>query len=1596
MAGSGGSYEDDFEEGSNGFSDISPRGSHGLEGLLEGDVFSPEPVRSTFLTNSSPGNDYDLDFKGQESARSVSGEEEDDEVTSLTPRRKIVGNGFERPIHRQSLQEFENLERLLKEQSQGSADGEDMKGRSFPGEKAGFRQDYDGDSRNGNMTDQSDDIFKRGHNESLEDGTEFDGMLNGDAHRYGDDDMMKYMEATPRDHPDVAYHPGGRPYDIMDNLYDNDSLEGYNGDAAAENCPYLPSSQQDDFFSLSQEKMPEQLSHLESEDGSDLFSRSGENTLKKRESLTAVIQAAAFNVETFGAGDSPEGRANSSGGDIEHFKPIATSVRRPSRPLTAAQLKDRKSPEQVMSDDQLSLRSRESDRRSGSLKSGRTISSPAPSQRSVLSSRRSSRSSVKSHNGRSEQSFVESAGAATPRSSTPGDGTLVNGDLELSPSPVKPAGSSRGDIVPKLRLDDMTGHSEMSDMSEISKLDRTARSRLMSDEFVDQLQREYDELLQKYAQAENTIDQLRLGAKVNLQYNGPPAGQSDRNALALGRHAHEFHLSQGQRAVLSNNQGGLQHTPSGSRTNLVHATSSLSLGGSITPTRDNPGGVPPGNPAEGKLLALQFQAQGQRDRVDSFEILLRENHLPPSDQQRGLEGLKSGQSQLESNYMQAKEEHSTKVRLEGLGGQQATFDPERSLEGQIFQLGMRLDDIQETVEGNLRNNPPEPPTPSRRTPDVAMTTNDAAPHKGSDVERQAEATGVQSLPEGDYSLLLAKYEALKQLPPHPERDREIQELVKSLQNIPNFAVDGDHVSEPPATNGAGFYGNQANNDADEEIALDEAVDDHDGDVDGSSTHSSPFRETTSPDVFRPRGSGHHVLPKWQPPEDGSVSSMGSPDVDPPSSAGTSRKKGLTGKASSKQAQPSGHRSSNPRGDAGDGRRPKGVKSTLAPAEPEGDSGFMGSESSRQSLQTRGSDTRPKNRAQRLPPHSEDIKTAPARSSRLPVKQQRRETQPPPRKNEPVPLRQQAVPEEEDSIYSGGSRMARDRQSRAIPTDYQRKDTRPAVTKPHPAPSHREAIEQRSRTLAARTQPTRRNSPNSSLPLSNQYLSRTSSEPYNGTAMPKRASDQRSEAPSRSGRYDRRPNLPPSQPEFDRRSDVTRSSVRSEALRALQDEVNQLKAKVADARRNPVPPTIPEEASHLHREMSRNYGDDADDAASTRSSKSEMLRMLQEEIADLKEQLDNNDRTSHGAGMPQYATSTPLRDTLRDVLLERYIPRRDESIGASPIRTTSQRYRSPLKRDYLSSIRSPQLSHQAKQSYSRTRGANLSRTSPPPVFSSEQHYRTAAEPSPMYATRTSPCPMCGGSGIHSHEDFQYHPQPSNFSPAPPQVNPGVHGSPAVQPTYQYPQPSTFVPQSYPAAAPQNVSVAPPHLSSTPLVHGQSYVHPHSNVFAPPQIATQPQVSTQQQGGSAYTPGSVPQTGGGPPQVNTVVPPEISSPGQQGYSMSRPLHPEARPVYLIEKKQRGRYYVRDEATSDGEGGEELYYRRTPRSSRKQSRHTSRTAVHSKASDVPMELELSLDDAVHMAQRLQKTTHRLVSTVKRDVQLADSFNASPAIFR
>lgn len=83
------------------------------------------------------------------------------------------------------------------------------------------------------------------------------------------------------------------------------------------------------------------------------------------------------------------------------------------------------------------------------------------------------------------------------------------------------------------------------------KLRKEKSFRKETDEVYQRLQDDYDELLKKYAQAENTIDQLRIGAKLNLYSDLPPPQQSSFVNVSVQKQPGVFRFPRSSQAVLS-------------------------------------------------------------------------------------------------------------------------------------------------------------------------------------------------------------------------------------------------------------------------------------------------------------------------------------------------------------------------------------------------------------------------------------------------------------------------------------------------------------------------------------------------------------------------------------------------------------------------------------------------------------------------------------------------------------------------------------------------------------------------------------------------------------------------------------------------------------------------------------------------------------------------------------------------------------------------------------------------------------------------------------------------------------------------------------
>uniref|UniRef100_A0A8C1LA80 AT-hook transcription factor n=1 Tax=Cyprinus carpio TaxID=7962 RepID=A0A8C1LA80_CYPCA len=216
-----------------------------------------------------------------------------------------------------------------------------------------------------------------------------------------------------------------------------------------------------------------------------------------------------------------------------------------------------------------------------------------------------------------------------------------------------------------------------------------------------QLQEDYNRLLTKYAEAENTIDRLRLEAKVGLCSEPPkPSTAVLSGVIQEASKVITLSFPQAQRAEFG---AGSAH--------LIQQRDH-SENCRKTPTR--PSSVNSvGSRRSGSLTAnhltetLTKQTQRFQLQVDAFEALLKNGKLKPCEQIKGLSTLAQGQESLEHAYLDARAQSQMQQQRKG---RHVTFDPDRDLEGQIFRSGMRLEELKEWLEQAEQNKPISEPT----------------------------------------------------------------------------------------------------------------------------------------------------------------------------------------------------------------------------------------------------------------------------------------------------------------------------------------------------------------------------------------------------------------------------------------------------------------------------------------------------------------------------------------------------------------------------------------------------------------------------------------------------------------------------------------------------------------------------------------------------------------------------------------------------------------------------------------------------------------------------------------------------------------------
>ncbi|XP_067461756.1 protein AKNAD1-like isoform X1 [Thunnus thynnus] len=224
---------------------------------------------------------------------------------------------------------------------------------------------------------------------------------------------------------------------------------------------------------------------------------------------------------------------------------------------------------------------------------------------------------------------------------------------------------------------------------------------------VHHLQVEYDKLLTKYAEAENLIDQLRLGT------NTQPSAELTELFLEHDDDDDQGNLGEGRHL------GSLApHIPPseicGEKVETNHKSNikELNTASSIQPD--------PECPSDGERMTAELRdiISQFMQKVEEFKLSVSNMSVSTAEQQMMLRSMMEAQDQLERKYISKKDEHRAleMQNYMGLSRNTGTFDPNRLVEGDIFRIGMHLEDIKEMIDKHMCEQISPPHSSSTPTP----------------------------------------------------------------------------------------------------------------------------------------------------------------------------------------------------------------------------------------------------------------------------------------------------------------------------------------------------------------------------------------------------------------------------------------------------------------------------------------------------------------------------------------------------------------------------------------------------------------------------------------------------------------------------------------------------------------------------------------------------------------------------------------------------------------------------------------------------------------------------------------------------------------
>ncbi|KAI3375007.1 hypothetical protein L3Q82_021535, partial [Scortum barcoo] len=235
---------------------------------------------------------------------------------------------------------------------------------------------------------------------------------------------------------------------------------------------------------------------------------------------------------------------------------------------------------------------------------------------------------------------------------------------------------------------------------------------------VHHLQAEYDKLLTKYAEAENLIDQMRLGASAQpttelMQYLDCDGDHQGNILVDEGSHlgflAPQIPPSGSSLCLTSDimTDNIVEKGDTTAQSNIKEATTASSS-------------QPEEGPSDGERMTAELRdiIGHFMGKVEEFKLSVSNMSVSTAEQQMMLRSIMEAQDQLERKYISKKEEHRALVMQNyiGLSRNTGTFDPNRLVEGDIFRIGMHLEDIKEMIDKNVCEQISPPHSSSTPTP----------------------------------------------------------------------------------------------------------------------------------------------------------------------------------------------------------------------------------------------------------------------------------------------------------------------------------------------------------------------------------------------------------------------------------------------------------------------------------------------------------------------------------------------------------------------------------------------------------------------------------------------------------------------------------------------------------------------------------------------------------------------------------------------------------------------------------------------------------------------------------------------------------------